>query len=279
MPTIAITAIAVLAYLLATLSLYLRLVNSSTASAIAQSRYRGLLSHRFALTTLLLALLLHATALWQQIEPLTTLNLTLFYALSLAAWSINLLALIPPVCSRTDTPGLITYPIAMLSLLLAATLSVEESHLASLAAGVKLHIFLSILSYSLLSLAALQALLLAFQDSLLRRRRFLRAISLFPPLERMESSLFRTIGLGYILLTASLLSGATYLEDMVQQHLIHKTVLSIVAWLIFATLLWGRLSRGWRGATAIRWTLAGFIALLLAYFGSKFVLELLLNRP
>jgi ABC-type uncharacterized transport system permease subunit len=55
-------------------------------------------------------------------------------------------------------------------------------------------------------------------------------------------------------------------------------VLSLIAWAVFATLLWGHWKFGWRGRTAIRWTLGGFVFLMLAYFGSKMVLELMLGR-
>jgi len=89
----------------------------------------------------------------------------------------------------------------------------------------------------------------------------------------MEKLLFDFILAGFIGLTLALLSGFIFLEDLFSQHLVHKTALSIIAWLVFATLLIGRFTIGWRGRTAIRWTLSGFISLMLAYFGSKFVLE------
>jgi ABC-type uncharacterized transport system permease subunit len=94
----------------------------------------------------------------------------------------------------------------------------------------------------------------------------------------METLLFRMIGLGFVTLSLSLISGAFYLDDIFGQHLAHKTVLSVLAWLIFAILLWGRWQFGWRGRTAIRWTITGFVILMLAYFGSKFVIQLILQR-
>jgi ABC-type uncharacterized transport system permease subunit len=94
----------------------------------------------------------------------------------------------------------------------------------------------------------------------------------------MESLLFQMIGLGFALLSVTLATGFIYLEDMFAQRVAHKTVLSIAAWIIFAILLWGRLQFGWRGRIAIRWTLGGFVALLLAFLGSKLVLEVLLQR-
>ena len=93
----------------------------------------------------------------------------------------------------------------------------------------------------------------------------------------METLLFQFLGFGFVCLSASLLSGFFYLEDIFAQHLVHKTVLSIVAWLTLGILLYGRLRFGWRGKIAIRWTLSSFIFLMLAFFGSKLVLEFILQ--
>jgi ABC-type uncharacterized transport system permease subunit len=94
----------------------------------------------------------------------------------------------------------------------------------------------------------------------------------------MESLLFQMLTTGIAFLSISLASGFLFIENLFAQHLVHKTVLSILAWLIFTGLLIGRSRYGWRGKTAIQWTLIGFISLLLAYFGSKLVLELILQR-
>jgi len=121
-------------------------------------------------------------------------------------------------------------------------------------------------------------LVLAVQDHQLRNKKpggFVRAL---PPLQTMETLLFQMIGLGFFLHSLSLITGIIYLDDMFAQHIAHKTILSILAWIIFAILLWGRWRFGWRGSTAIRWTLAGFTVLFLAYVGSKWVLEVILNR-
>jgi ABC-type uncharacterized transport system permease subunit len=83
---------------------------------------------------------------------------------------------------------------------------------------------------------------------------------------------------GLALLTLGIVAGFMFVEDFMAQHLLHKTVLSLIAWVIFAVLLWGRFRRGWRGRTAVRYTLAGFAVLMLGFFGSKFVLELILQR-
>jgi ABC-type uncharacterized transport system permease subunit len=97
-----------------------------------------------------------------------------------------------------------------------------------------------------------------------------------PSLHESETLLFQTISLGVAILTIALVEGFIYVEDIFAQHLVHKTFLSSLAWVVFVILLWGRMQFGWRGTTAIRWSLSGFTFLILAYFGSKFVLELIL---
>ena len=92
----------------------------------------------------------------------------------------------------------------------------------------------------------------------------------------METLLFQFLGFGFVCLSASLLTGFVYLEDIFAQHLVHKTVLSIIGWFILGVLLFGRIRFGWRGKTAIRWTLSAFAFLMLAFFGSKLVLEFIL---
>ncbi|MDQ3510692.1 MAG: cytochrome c biogenesis protein CcsA, partial [Pseudomonadota bacterium] len=83
----------------------------------------------------------------------------------------------------------------------------------------------------------------------------------------------------FILLSAALLTGLLFVENLLAQHLVHKTVLSVVSWLAFGALLIGRWRLGWRGSVAVRWTLVAMAFLLLALFGSKFVLELVLQYP
>ena len=97
-----------------------------------------------------------------------------------------------------------------------------------------------------------------------------------PPLQTMESLLFEMIWTGLILLTLGMISGTIFIDDLFAQHLVHKTILSIIAWAIFAALLTGRQLKGWRGITASKWTLWGCLFLMLGYFGSKLVIEFIL---
>ncbi len=260
--------LAVILYLLAAGLLLKRL--AAGIEARGSSKIAALLSG-------LLAMLLHAAALNHSVVVAEGLNLSFFIALSFTSWVAVALLLLSSLGQPTENLGIAIFPFAALSLLLQGLDGGNGVVLSSASAGLQAHILISVVSYSLLTLAALQALLLAVQNKQLRNRHpggFIRAL---PPLETMEQLLFRLIALGYLMLSLSLLSGAPYLQDMFAQHLVHKTVLSIAAWVVFAILLWGRWRFGWRGRTAIRWTLGGFVVLMLAYFGSKLVLELILG--
>ena len=135
----------------------------------------------------------------------------------------------------------------------------------------------SVVAYSLITLAAFQAGLLAYQDHSIRAHHPGGFIRYLPPLHDMETLLFQFLGFGFLCLSASLLTGFFFLEDIFSQRLVHKTVLSIIGWFILGILLFGRLRFGWRGKKAIRWTLSSFAFLMLAFFGSKLVLEFIVQ--
>ena len=220
----------------------------------------------------------HAWLLSRSILTDTGLNLGFFAAFSLAALTIIALLLISCLTKPVENLGILIFPLGALTLWLETRFPSMHLLSDSAAWSLKLHVLISMLAYSLLTLASVQALLLAIQDHHLHNRHpggFIRAL---PPLQTMESLLFEMIGAGFALLTFSLLTGFLFLEDMFAQHLVHKTVLSVGGWLVFGTLLLGRFRSGWRGRTAIIWTLSGFVVLMLAYFGSKAVLELILGR-
>jgi ABC-type uncharacterized transport system permease subunit len=144
----------------------------------------------------------------------------------------------------------------------------------------KLHLLIAFAAYSLFTIAALHALLIALAQKHLHRAVPPTVVAGLPPLLTLEKLLFRMIQLGFALLTLTLISGVVFSEEIFGKALPfnHKTVFGVISWLIFAGLLIGRQVRGWRGRTAIYWTLAGFASLMLAYVGTKFVLEVLLGR-
>lgn len=222
--------------------------------------------------------IIHAALIYGAIIAPSGLNLAFFNVLSLLAWLVTVLVLVTAVTQPVENLGLVVLPFATVCVILQAVWPSTPDLLSHLPLEMQAHILISILAYSLLALAAVQAILLAIQDRHLRNRHpggFIRAL---PPLETMESLLFQMIAVGFVLLSASLVTGFLFLENMFAQHLVHKTVLSVIAWLVFAVLLWGRWRFGWRGRKAIAWTMSGFVLLMLAYLGSKLVLELILHR-
>lgn len=226
----------------------------------------------------LIAVLLHAITLYNNLFVPGGLNIGFFNAVSLITWLIAIMLLLAALAHPLESLGVFLLPLTGVAVSLEMIFPAEHILVTTQALELKLHILMSILAYSLLSIAAVQSVLLAIQDYHLRNKRpggFIRAL---PPLQTMETLLFQMIAAGLAILTLSLITGVIYLEDMFAQHLVHKTLLSIIAWVVFATLLWGRWRFGWRGSTAIRWTLSGFFVLLLAYIGSKWVVEIILER-
>lgn len=234
-------------------------------------RYAGLLAGW-------LALALHALMLYSTVIRDTGLNLAFFPTLSLLAWVVVLLLMASSITKPVENLGIVLMPVS--AILLVLSWRGATTHILPQDAGLPLaiHVLLSLLAYGLLTLASGQAVLLAVQDRKLHKHHpggFVRAL---PPLQSMETLLFQLIAVGFILLTAALASGFFFVDNLFAQHLVHKTVLSIIAWMVFAGLLWGRYRYGWRGRKALRWTLIGFSVLMLAYLGSKAVLELILQR-
>lgn len=218
---------------------------------------------------------LYITALFQNNSGF---SFSFFSTASLVAMIVVLLLLAATLSHPVEKLGIVLFPIAALMQGLELTLS-EKPHVLHVDNWqMATHILTSIIAFSLLNIAALQAILLAFQDQQLKSHSPKRYIQSLPPLQTMESLLFQMLGAGLFFLTISLSSGFIFIEDLFAQHLVHKTVLSILAWIIFSGLLLGRHRYGWRGQTAIKWTLFGFLSLLLAYFGSKLVLEIILHR-
>lgn len=198
--------------------------------------------------------------------------------LSLITWSVALLLLFLSLKHKLTLLILATAPLAALAELAAAQSWGGASPLTQISPGIAAHAFLSISAYSLLTLATLQAIYLYWLNQQLHNHRPAGISRLLPPLQTMESLLFGLIAFGQLLLTASLITGALFVDDLFAQHLAHKTALSILAWVLYSILLWGHWKKGWRGNTAVRWTLSAFAVLMLAFFGSKLALEVILPQ-
>ena len=198
--------------------------------------------------------------------------------LCLIAWAVTLLLLVLSRRHQLTLLILAAAPLAALAELAAVHAWGGVSPRQQLSPGIAAHALLSISAYSLLTLATLQALYLYWLNQQLHNHQPSGISRFLPPLQTMESLLFGLIAFGQLLLTAALITGALFMEDMFAQHLVHKSALSILAWVLYSVLLWGHWRKGWRGNTAVRWTLSAFAVLMLAFFGSKLALEVILQR-
>lgn len=251
----------------------------ATALLARQVRARGQqsLSKAFLLA-LFAAMILHCLTMHLSLFKGQLFHLN-FFNISPLILFVAVAILLPPLFKRLPVENilLVALPLAALSVGVAAWFA-EQPVKVITDAGVISHLVLSITAYSLLMIAAFQAVMLAVQEHALKKQKMRQVMKFLPPLQAMEALLFQVVIAGFLLLSLSILSGFVFLDNMFAQHLVHKTVLSIVAWVVFAVLIYGRLACGWRGKTAAFLTLGGFAVLMLAYFGSKFVLEVLLHR-
>jgi len=204
-------------------------------------------------------------------------DLHFFAALSLVSVCVAALCLVVNLMRPVASLGIVVFPLAAIFLLVDVFLAPPTQPLP-IDWQIKLHVLFALLGFSVLSVAAVLAILLALQERALRKRRFNGIVGALPPLTLTESLMFQLIGAGFILLSLTLLTGILFVDNLFAQHLVHKTVLSIAAWFVFGGLLLGRWRYGWRGRRAVELTLFGMALLLLAYFGSRFVLEVLLKR-
>jgi len=186
-----------------------------------------------------------------------------------------------------DSLRVLVLPVAALAVILPSAFPGNMVELAGKSNWFLGHIAISILAYSTLTIAAFHAVLMVLQESRLHTRGRLAQVSWFsaaldrlPALLTMEKILFRLIGFGFILLTLTVLSGVVFSEQLFGKAFRwdHKTIFSLLSWGLFGLLLAGRRWQGWRGRTALSFTLTGFAILLLAYVGSRFVLEVVLHR-
>ena len=231
------------------------------------------------LTLTFVAALIHGFLLYYTVWQPSGLNFSISSAFSAIAWVVVVLYLIATLLQPVATLGVLVLPLAAV-LILSAWLwpgKVLNTPGSSLQA---MHIMIAMLAYSLLCLAAVQSLLLLILERNLRQRRGLTLVQALPPMQTMERLMFQMIGVGFVLLTATLITGAVFSETLFGKpfRFTHHMVLAVIGWAVYAILLLGRWRLGWRGRTAVRWTLTGFGMLVLAYFGSKFVLEVILQR-
>ena len=228
---------------------------------------------------ILIAIVGHSDVIMLMMRANARFSIGLFEATSMLGWTLAVLACAISIDKQNRVLGAI--------LLLSAAVGAAAGAFAGPGGGyteattgweLTAHILLSMGAAALLFAAAVTAILLVILDRRLRTRRIANLSSGLPPLDALEKIMFRLVAAGFGLLTLALITGFVFVTNLFTQNLVQKTVLSLIAWLIFGVLLIGRLRFGWRGRSAVRWTLSGFGILAVAYFGVKFVLEYLFGR-
>lgn len=229
------------------------------------------------LGVLMLGMLAHASLLYPYIITLYGLNFNLFNIISLTGllflFFYVLFCLYRPIVSL----GILAAPTALIGLIVGYIGRAPYQPLTNVSVGLETHILLSLAAYCVLLMATLQALFLRLQIRELKHKTIHRFwVHKLPSLQTMESLLFDMILVSFVLLSIALGIGFIYVEDLMAQHIAHKTVFSVLSWLLLGVLLLGNWYAGWRGKRAANLTIYAFILLAIGFVGSKFVLELLL---
>ena len=227
-----------------------------------------------------LAILLHGGGLYLALLGDPAMRFSFALALSSMFWLAAGLYWLENLKTRLEALQPMVLGLAGLCAVLPLVFSKTHvlSHIGSL--GFRLHFSAAMLAYSLFALSVLQAGFLRFAERKLHHRSVSRGLAALPSILALEAMLFRMVWLGFALLTFAVGSGLFFSGEIYGKpfSLDHKTLFAIISWLIFAALLAGRWQFGWRGRIAQRWLFAGFAALILAYVGSRFVLEVILGR-
>jgi ABC-type uncharacterized transport system permease subunit len=277
-PGIVFHAVAALAYAVLAASLWRRLAGEDGI------RYAG----RVARICLLGALFLQGVALYESILGGEYLFIGWALALSAAIWLGMVIFWLESLVVRIDGLLLLLLPSAAFVCALAGAFPQGQIVPHANNSWLRIHLVIALIAYGLMTVAAIQAVLMALLDRHLHRpiqsgentSLMGKVFDVQPPLLMQERLLFRIISIGFAVLTLTVCTGSVA-SYMLTQRLLpfdHKTVFTLLSWLTFGVLLLGRYLKGWRGRVALRWTLSGFALLLLAYTGSRFVLEVLLHR-
>jgi len=266
------------AFLYATLGYVFWRANWARQPSTSAASWRG--TARFAI---LIPLVLHIWLLITASWGAGMLAIGVANALSGIVWLALAVYALSSLRQPADALYAVILPVAALAVLLPLVMPGRPVRLA-VSPLLLAHIAVAFLAYALFTIAALHAGMMALLEKRLHEHALNRSLPNLPPLLTLEDLLFRIIGIGFVLLTLALASGILFSEQLFGKpfsfaHFTqHKTVFALLSWLIYAGLLMGRKVYGWRGRTAIRWSLTGFAMLVLAYVGSKIVLQLLLGR-
>ncbi len=272
MTSISLLALSVLCYCLAT-----GLVVGFIRSASDKQQPLHLLNK--AIIVACVALACHLIYAYQNSQQDGMLNVSLSSMLILVSAILALIYQIGCMFMPIRRLGVLVYPLIVSCLagsyFWQSNDSIEHVSTKLISAKLSIHVLISLSAYSLLTIATVQALLYVYQERQFKNRTKPAMLMALPPLQTMETLLFKMLGVGFVLLTLTLLSGAIF-SQLLFGHAFefkHHTILAILGWMVFGTLLFKRVKHGLRGSQAVAWTIAGFVLIQLGYFGTKFVAE------
>jgi ABC-type uncharacterized transport system permease subunit len=222
---------------------------------------------------------LHMLALSQSLFTSDGQNFSLINVSSLVCWLITLSLTI----TALRTPILLLLPIvygfaALVQLLVLMLPSGMQMHHFEQSPWLLSHILIAFITYVILIMATLYSFQVSYISHKLKQKTPLTAGTVLPPLVQAEHLLFRLITLGTLLFGITLISGAMFSEQFFAAQNLHKNVLSLMAFCGYLALLIGNWRAGWRGRIANMLLVSSSLLLTLAYFGSRFVREVLLNQ-
>lgn len=247
----------------------------------AQARGEGdVMSYGGVGHLVLVPLALHGYLLGQDIFSRGDVDLGILNALSLIVWLTLLVYWVARFFYPIGGFQAIVLPLAAVTMLLPELFPSDHPLTHTNLLAFRAHVTVAMLAYSLFTIAMLHAVLISQVEKRLHHPTLPRILSSLPPLLTMETLLFRMIAIGFVLLTLTLISGMVFSDEIFGEpwQFNHKVLFGFISWGVFAVLLWGHHFHGWRGRVAVHWTISGFVFLVLAYLGSKFVLEVLLHR-
>jgi ABC-type uncharacterized transport system permease subunit len=220
----------------------------------------------------LMATLVHAFALSTTLWGVNNvIHFNMGNGLSLVALLGSAILLVTCINKNTEILGIFVYPLAALTVLLPLFMN----SFTPLPFTLGVHVLISIAAYSIMGIATAQAILYGRQEYLFRKKKLSRLMKALPPLQVMENTLIQLVIIGFIFLSFALLSGAFFIEDLFAQHLIHKTFLAILSWLVYGAFLFGHFKYGWRGRKAARYTIWAYFLLVLSFIGTSMILSTL----
>ena len=256
------------------ISLFLYLV--SFGMLLREIKQQQIPSKALVVSLVSACLLTHAVGIELLAHNSESIDIHIFKMFSLIVWITLFIVFLTAFFSPVQSLYVFLLPIAAGSVAVSLLPHKETPLATDLGVGLIFHIIFSIVAYCLIGIATFQALLWSWQNQRVKQHKMIGAMKLLPPLQTMEQLMFTVLWVGEILLLAGITLGFAFVDQIFEQQLIHKTVLSLLACLIFAIILWGRVVNGWRGALAVKWILGGYSLLMLSYFGTKVVIELLL---